>query len=380
MRSGSMDRSDIRSQSLDLLRFPLAVVVLSMHVFTTQPFSVKGVDYSFDSMPIFLAIIHFIDGFLRDQSVPIYYFISGFVFFLCTDFTKDIYLRKLHNRSKTLLIPYMIWNTVAILALLIIYTHFFNPELLQAKGYDFSPQAILSCYWDRANGIFTDPSVNRFFGIFPENSPLWFVRELMIVVISTPVIHWLIKRAGVAFLSVLCMAWFFAYYYSDNGYVDQISTAFFFFSFGAMLSIRGIDMIRFFGRFRTISIISYLAFSTLYIISVSNFPMLSSAIKRLNVMAGLFFAYNMSSWLLQHHICHVNRFLASSSYFIYLSHIIIYMQVLKLHFYIFSPTSEIATILMFLSTVAVEVLLLLAIYYMLGKFTPKLLKILTGSR
>lgn len=35
-----MSRNDLRSQSLDLLRFPLAVVVLAIHTFSTDRKSV----------------------------------------------------------------------------------------------------------------------------------------------------------------------------------------------------------------------------------------------------------------------------------------------------------------------------------------------------
>lgn len=84
----------LRSQSLDLLRFPLAVVILLIHVFSTEGIVFQGNTLSFDSYPFFLFINRFIDGFLRGQSVPIYYFISGFVFFLGGKLTKDIYINK----------------------------------------------------------------------------------------------------------------------------------------------------------------------------------------------------------------------------------------------------------------------------------------------
>lgn len=110
-----MRTNDLRSQSLDLLRFPLAVVILIIHTFNANGFTIQGVPVSLENMPILLEINLFIDGFLRGQSVPIYFFISGFVFFLGVGFTKEKYLQKLKNRVKTLLIPYLIWNIIAIL-------------------------------------------------------------------------------------------------------------------------------------------------------------------------------------------------------------------------------------------------------------------------
>ncbi len=77
-----MRKNDLRSQSLDLLRFPLAVVVLTIHTFSTDGFTIQGNSVSLDDFPILLETNYFINAFLRGQSVPIYFFISGFVFFL----------------------------------------------------------------------------------------------------------------------------------------------------------------------------------------------------------------------------------------------------------------------------------------------------------
>ena len=42
-----VDRSSLRSQSLDLLRFPLAVVIILVHTFYSSEITIKGIEYSF---------------------------------------------------------------------------------------------------------------------------------------------------------------------------------------------------------------------------------------------------------------------------------------------------------------------------------------------
>ena len=91
------NRTDSRSQALDLLRFPLAVVILTVHVFGTGVLAVHGVEYSLENIPVMSGVMGFINAFLRDQSVPIYFFISGYVFFLGREFTGEVYLAKLKN-------------------------------------------------------------------------------------------------------------------------------------------------------------------------------------------------------------------------------------------------------------------------------------------
>ena len=87
----------------------------------------------------------------------IYFFILGYVFFLkVTDFTPDVYKRKLRNRFKTLFIPFIVWNLVAVLVEL---SYFFPPLSSLRPGLDFadvdfSARAILQTFWDSKHGIF----------------------------------------------------------------------------------------------------------------------------------------------------------------------------------------------------------------------------------
>ena len=55
------NNADLRTQSLDLLRFPLALVILTLHVFPAEKFRVRGIEYSFEKMPVFQEVNHFFD-------------------------------------------------------------------------------------------------------------------------------------------------------------------------------------------------------------------------------------------------------------------------------------------------------------------------------
>lgn len=142
-----MNRNDLRSQSLDLLRFPLAIVVLTIHLLFPSVYD------NFSGSPFLTAMSDLISGMLWDQSVPIYFFISGFVFFLNTDFTGKTYIRKLRNRTKSLLIPYIIWNSAAIMKILLLTlplfaTLFSKPRTISDST--FPPVLCFSAYGTRA--------------------------------------------------------------------------------------------------------------------------------------------------------------------------------------------------------------------------------------
>lgn len=379
-----MSRNDLRSQSLDLLRFPLAVVVLAIHTFSTEGFKMHGTTMSFENMPVLLEVNHFIDGFLRGQSVPIYFFISGFVFFLGVDLTKEKYIQKLKNRLKTLLIPYVIWNTLAVLWVLIRFLpclSFLFPNIDKVQ-LDLSLPAILETFWNAKEGIFIQPMavdevVNN--NIYPQDAPLWFVRDLMIVVLCTPMLYWVLNRARYYFVIGLGVLWFILAYW-DLGHINQLLTAFFFFSWGAYMSVNKKDMMQEFSRFFRTSMIFYPLLALLFVVSVHCFPDASDTIKRLNVFVGLFFSYNVSAWLLTHRICKVSSFLASSSFFIYITHSLICGEFVKLFFFIFHPTTDLSMLSIYILAVIVTVSSLLWVFYLLRRYTPSFLKIIAGRK
>ncbi len=379
-----MRKNDLRSQSLDLLRFPLAVVVLTIHTFSTDGFTIQGNSVSLDDFPILLETNYFINAFLRGQSVPIYFFISGFVFFLGGELTGDKYLQKLKNRVKTLLIPYLIWNIVAVLKPLFLrlpcFSAFF-PNIHDSQ-LDFSLSAILETFWDNSKGIFSNSSaaneivVNN---IYPADLPLWFLRDLMIVVLCTPLLYWILKHTYYYFVLLLGVLWFTLAYW-DLGHINQLLTAFFFFSWGAYMSVNAKDMMHEFSRFFKASMLLYPLLALLFVLSVHCFPDLSATIKRLNVFVGLFFAYNASSWLLTRRICKVTPFLSSSGFFIYVAHFMLCSDIVKLLFFVFRPTTDWGMLSIFLLAVITTVTVLLFMFYSLKRYAPGLLKVIAGRK
>ena len=357
------------------------MVIVIIHTFSSEGFTVQGNRISLEDMPLLSEVNHFIDAFLRGQSVPIYFFISGLVFFLGVELTKEKYIQKLKNRIKTLLIPYIIWNIIAVLILLFKRLPCFSslaPNLHKAQ-LDFSLPAILETFWDASKGIFANSVTEHVNVIYPQDVPLWFVRDLMIVVLCTPILYWLLKRTRYYFMLALGVLWFTLIYW-DMGRINQLTTAFFFFTWGAYMSVNKKDMLQEFGRFFKTSMLLYPLLALLYISSVHWFPVATDTIKRINVFVGLFFAYNVAAWLLKHKVCKVSPFLASSSFFIYVAHSLICGDLVKLFFFVFRPTSEWGMISIYTSAVVVTVTSLLLVFYLLRRYAPSFLKVIAGRK
>ena len=146
------------------------------------------------------------------------------------------------------------------------------------------------------------------------------------------------------------------------------------------MSIRGKDMTAEFGRHFKLSAISYLMLGLGYVASVHLCPELRIILKSLNQIAGLVFAYNMSAWLLRRGHCHVNSFLVASSFFIYVSHRTINSVILKTLFFVVKPSTDFAMICVFVSAIIICVGVLLGIFYLLRRFMPSVLYVLTGRK
>ena len=371
----------LHSQALDLLRFPLAIIVVMSHIY---PKFISGDMYLEESCQtvnyLFNGLVNFFYSFCRLQSVPIYFFISGYVFFLGIEFSKDTYVRKMKNRAKTLLIPYLIWNTFAIVSLLVtnLPALIKIPSLLNLHG-------LPSAYWIYNESLLSTVD-NSWNTSLPIDVPLWFVRDLMIIVLCTPIINWLIEKFRfwpVLFFGCLWFGNIFIKPYDPFGLSSGFFTGFFFFSLGAYMSINKKNMVTEFGRFFKLSMILYPLLGVLCMLSAYICPASTLVIKQLTVLAGLLFAYNVAVWLLRGGYYKANPFLASASFFVYVSHYFIRDLVVSALYTIFRVNHPTDTAHVFLHktlTFALTVTISLTAFWLLKRYTPSLLRVLTGRK
>jgi len=357
------EQRGLHSQSLDLMRFPLAVVVLAVHVSLAQFYhhaSYSGTTFFKD----------FAEIILHNQSVPIYFFIAGYVFFYKVELTQKQYFRKLRNRTKSLLIPYLIWNLITILIV--------AGKSLVRGGEGFYPTIsnLLSCFW-----MYDGQLEGRILSsaIYPIDLPLWFVRDLMIVVLLTPALYWILKRLRHYWVWMLGIAWLLRWLTADE-HIMQIITAFFFFSWGAYMSIFKKDMIKEFGRFRTASFIAYPLLGILCWICSTRHPEWFNQIKDVYVLTGLCAAYNLSALLLTRRVFKVSTFLSSASFFIYITHYPLVTPFLSVTFNLLKPEGTLAVTITYLLSIALITGLLLAAFYLMLRFTPNLLRVIAGRK
>ncbi len=179
------------------LRFPLALLVVLIHCNIAQRTAADAAQ--FDAIA---PLCRFFSQRITAVAVPMFFVISGFLFFRGKQtFTLSDYKAKLQSRAKTLLVPYIVWNLVAFL----IYA---AKDMAAAQPLQFP--LTFDLFWGvRQLG---EAGVNIFgqaigASLAPVQVPLWFVRDLIVLALVSPVLHSMVKHLGVValiMLGVLC--------------------------------------------------------------------------------------------------------------------------------------------------------------------------------
>ena len=315
----------------------------------------------------------------------IYLFISGYVFYLCNKFNTETYINKLKNRFRTLFMPYIIWNSIAIVLVLIKNLPVFNSFLTyDGTEIDLSISNIMSCFWMYDGKLSSPPPEVANYADFiqktayPINTALWFLRDLMFVVVCSPILYILIKKLRKYALIILGSLYLFSIFNNDNYHFTQLMTVFFFFSWGGYMSIYGVDMIVEFKKYFLIFLLLFLL-SFIFLIECED-GIVYIIFKQLNIFATLILAYNISARLIEANIVKVNKMLASSSFFIYVSHCLITARLTKVMAMLVSPQNDVELCLVYLISFVVTIILLLSIYKLMSKYVPSVLRLMIGRK
>lgn len=187
------------------LRFPLTLLVVFIHV-------------PFNSSSVLCNNLHkfWIEG-VCSIAVPTFFFISGYLFFT-KDFSCETYRSKLKRRIKTLLIPYIAWNFLALLAVVI--PHY--------NDYNYSALNILAAF------INTKYSFLNTVGESPIDYPLWYIRDLMVCCILSPLFYF-VRRLNIFIPLIFWVLWILGISLP----IGTSSIAICFFSLGGVIRIYG---------------------------------------------------------------------------------------------------------------------------------------------
>ena len=220
------------------LRFPMTILVVFLHI-PKFPALESRIDYSYIEGGLYIyTIIRNIVGWLGSIAVPIFFVISGYYFYNHS-WNLKTYLSKLKKRFYTLFIPYILWIIIAILFLAIFIV---CGIILHGRSWSiiidfFADNFTVSSFYD-SKKVETDVNLNWLGDMrptyFPWLQPMWFVRDLMMMVIISPILHFVIYHFKWWTLSIMALSYISGIEIPLCGFS---SVAIFFFSLGAFLRI-----------------------------------------------------------------------------------------------------------------------------------------------
>lgn len=349
--------NNIYTQRLSLaikwLRFPLIFLIIMLHCYSTVSISGNHVAY--------FKIVYPYSLWLGETGVPGFFFISGFLFFL----SKKSYVQKQKDRIYTLFIPYLLWNTLLILIYVAAYAVGYPQDIYGRSLADYDIIDYLRLYWDRGafdNGNFV-----------PLLCPLWYIRNLLIMSIISPLLYYIIRYVRELFLIVVAIWWLTTYH---NAFIPQTIL---FFSLGAYFSIHDINPLKVMMEHRILFLSAFVFFALADLAShLSSGTPINLQLHRLALI------FNISALLLLADYCarhgYTNERLSNAAFIVFCLHYPIVVVIRKVSIAKFADASDFVHILLYFAGVIIATLISLAIYQLLDRYFPKTKYILSGNR
>ena len=272
----------------------------------------------------------------------------------------------MRRRFRTLFFPYIFWNLIVLLLLLL--TQIFLSGLTSGNNLLITEYTFLNwikAFWD-GNVVGYDT---------PINYPLWFLRDLMVTVILSPLIYFFIRYLKIYGLFLLGILWFLDIWFCIPG-ISIVSI--FFFSYGAYFSISRKKFVNIFSKFSPAIVVGYIVIAICNLILRNN--SWCSYIHNLGILIGIAAIISLTANCLRKNIWHLNIQLSNSSFFIYVYHGMPLVLIAKCLGKIFHPQSDITFIILYILSPVIIIVTGYWIYKILIKSFPKFSSYILGGR
>lgn len=374
-----------QSRILNNLRFPLACMVVIIHCKINQHEWVLPQWSIFSGEEFSAAIQILFSTILSGIAVPTFYLLSGYFFFYRTDrFTPNVYKEKLKKRVHTLLIPYVAWNFLYILYVVLkkVAAYFVKGKPLSSITDYFEDNGWIRMFWDcniwsldKMNilGLFTPPTG-------PILIPMWFIRDLIVVVLITPIIYYILRKFKLLAVVVLTLCYITGIWPYIHGFSI---TAVFFFSFGAYFSINKLNMVDELGRFRKCVFVLYVPMVVIMMYLNGNHTMVGGYVYPIYIIIGVVAIINIATLLEEKSKLSINSKLPDTTFFIYAFHGLIALEIARVVLGIPFPTTSnnwINVSIHYILKPFLTVAICLISYHIMKKYMSGILSFLTGNR
>ena len=340
-------------ESITQLRFLLIFFIILLHCYSTV--RLPG------NHDMYFRVLYPFSLWMGETGVPGFFFISGFLLFLST----KRYQQKIITRFHTLLIPYILWNAMLLALHIIAYIAGFPQEINGKSIVDFSFIDYLRVFWDR--GSYDEGN------FVPILCPFWYIRNLLIISVLSPLFFYIIKYLRELFLLGVAVWWLLT---PHNAFISQTVL---FFSIGAYFSILNINPLDIFIRYTKwfIFICCFFAVSDICVHTIYVTP-INLQIHRLSLIFNIPALFLLADYCCQHGFAF--KLLPNAAFIVFSVHYPIVVIMRKACVAIFGYAPDVIQISLYLTCVIITTIMSIFIYILLDRYCSKVKNILSGNR
>lgn len=351
-------QADLSFKTLGNLRLPLIllVVLIHCHYITYYP-------ETCETAPIFCSIADFLRGNFYAVAVPMFFFISGYLFY--RDGIPDTLSlkRKLRSRVHTLLIPYLLWNTIGLLTFLLKASPILVKYFPQYSDVSFTSFNYLEGYL----GLHYSPM------LVPYDGPLWFIRNLIIILAFTPVMNFILRYCR-SYAVIIPIGLHLAF----PGFCYGCLGSLIYFILGASIPIANANLSDIINRLKYCPFVFWLI--GLVAVKYLVFPeRLSDLIGVFNTVCGIFTLISVAFHFTEKGY-RTNRLLSRATFFIYAFHGLYITISIHLGVLICPPVNEFAAVITYLIVFLLEAGASFLVYLAANRIMPKTVSLFCGDR
>lgn len=345
------------SERISILRFPLIVGVVFLHAY--DPSISKSVHLQYVGWVRF--IFDYISAGLATLSVPLLFLLSGYLFFWGFQASAAGFMQRIVKRGRTLLIPLLFWNLFFLLLMAIAQA---TPAVKYFSGR-LEPIASFTAlnYLNALLGLTTRPIAYQF----------WFVRDLLVLVLLSPLVYFLVTKAPIPLLLLLGYRWFSPI----PSWTFLTREAALFFCIGSLLALRGVDL-RTIDRWALLLTLAYVPISVLD--AATKNTSVNNAIHKPAELLGVAFVLCASKYIWQFPT--LKKYLLAlsvASFFVFAAHEPLLTAVRRFSYAIWTPSTS-TTLLLYFADPLLVVAFCTALYYVLRSTMPAFTGVVTGGR
>ena len=341
------------TEAITWLRFPLIFLIILLHCYSTV--RLPG-DHG-----LYFRVIYPFSLWLGETGVPGFFFISGFLFFL----SKKSYQQKLETRFHTLLIPYLLWNALLIALYFLVNVAGYPQDINGKNMADYTYIDYIRAFWDR--GSYDEGN------FVPILCPFWYIRNLLIMSILSPVLYHIIKYVREIFLLAVAIWWLLT---PHNAFIAQTVL---FFSLGAYFSILGKNPLGTFCEQKKlyVTLCIVLAFADIVVHTAYVTP-INLQLHRLALIFNIPTLFLLADYCCQRGF--TSKLLPNAAFIVFSVHYPIVVVMRKVCAAKLGEASDLIHIPLYFLCVIIATIISILIYIGLDRYLPKVKNILSGNR